>query len=147
MTVSRTEVVKQQVAAQWERRAPRFDEDCGQSIRTPAGRAAWDRILGLVLAGRGILHALDAGCDVLPGPIDFLHAAIPVTPCDAVLLDGDAAARVERARRKPSGVSMATVFSGRGGGVDRFLAHLESARGSAAGRIPTDSAQSQHKER
>ncbi len=57
-----TDVVKQQVAAHWDRRAPRFDDDFGHSIRTPAERAAWDRILDLVLGGRGVLHALDAGC-------------------------------------------------------------------------------------
>ncbi len=57
-----TDVVKQQVAAHWDRRAPSFDEDFGHSIRTPAERAAWDRILDLVLAGRGRLDALDAGC-------------------------------------------------------------------------------------
>ena len=57
-----TDVVKQQVAAHWDRRAPSFDEDFGHSIRTPAERAAWDRILDLVLAGRGKLDALDAGC-------------------------------------------------------------------------------------
>ncbi len=62
MTPGETDVVKQQVAAHWDRRAPSFDEDFGHSIRTPAERAAWDRILDLVLAGRGALDALDAGC-------------------------------------------------------------------------------------
>lgn len=63
MTPSRhPDVVKRQVAAHWDRRAPNFDEDFGHSIRTPAERAAWDRILDLVLAGRGRLDALDAGC-------------------------------------------------------------------------------------
>ncbi len=56
------DAVKQQVAAHWDRRAPHFDEDFGHSIRTPAERAAWDRILDLVLAGRGQLQALDVGC-------------------------------------------------------------------------------------
>ena len=55
------DVVKQQVAAHWNRRAAHFDEDFGHSIRTPAERAAWDRILDLVLAGRGPLEALDVG--------------------------------------------------------------------------------------
>ncbi len=54
--------VKQQVAAHWDRRAPHFDEDFGHSVRTPLERAAWDRILDLVLAGRSALDALDAGC-------------------------------------------------------------------------------------
>lgn len=57
-----TDVVKRQVAAHWDRRAPHFDADFGHSIRTPAERAAWDRILDLVLPGRGALEALDAGC-------------------------------------------------------------------------------------
>jgi ubiquinone/menaquinone biosynthesis C-methylase UbiE len=56
------DAVKQQVAAHWDRRASHFDEDFGHSIRTAAERAAWDRILDLVLAGRSQLDALDAGC-------------------------------------------------------------------------------------
>jgi len=43
------DIVKQQVAAHWDRRAAGFDEDFGHSIRTPAERSAWDRILDLVL--------------------------------------------------------------------------------------------------
>src|SRR5712692_8593206 len=62
MTPDRMNVVKQQVAAHWDRRAPHFDEDFGHSIRTPAERAAWDRILDLILPARGGLDALDAGC-------------------------------------------------------------------------------------
>jgi len=54
--------VKQQVAAHWNRRAPGFDADFGHSIRTTAERAAWDRILDLVVGGRGCLDALDVGC-------------------------------------------------------------------------------------
>src|ERR1700716_1723615 len=54
--------VKQRVAAHWGRRAPGFDADFGHSIRTDAERAAWDRILDLVVGGRGTLDALDAGC-------------------------------------------------------------------------------------
>src|SRR5216684_6941284 len=62
MTSGQPDDVKRQVAAHWDRRAPRFDDDFGHSIRTPAERAAWDRILDLVLGGRSVLHALDAGC-------------------------------------------------------------------------------------
>ena len=54
--------VKQQVAAHWDRRAAHFDADFGHSIATPAERAAWDRIMDLVLAGRAALDALDVGC-------------------------------------------------------------------------------------
>ena len=57
-----SDMVKQQVAAHWQRRAAHFDHDFGHSIRTAAERAAWDRILDLVLAGRRRLDALDAGC-------------------------------------------------------------------------------------
>jgi ubiquinone/menaquinone biosynthesis C-methylase UbiE len=62
VSVSRTDVVKQQVAAHWNRRAAHFDEDFGHSIRTAAERAAWDRILGLVVPQRGAVDALDVGC-------------------------------------------------------------------------------------
>jgi hypothetical protein len=59
--------------------------------------------------------------------IDFLHAAIPTTYCDAVLLDGATWDRVERARQKlkGTGITIATAFPGRGDGVERFLTHLE----------------------
>jgi len=57
-----TDVVKQQVAAHWDRRAPTFDDDFGHSIRTPAERTAWDRILDLVLRERTPGDALDVGC-------------------------------------------------------------------------------------
>jgi len=57
-----TDDVKLQVAAHWNRRAPGFDADFGHSIRTAAERAAWDRILDLVVGGRGSLDALDVGC-------------------------------------------------------------------------------------
>ncbi len=56
------DVVKQQVAAHWNRRAPGFDDDFGHSIRTAAERAAWDRILDLILPARAKLDALDVGC-------------------------------------------------------------------------------------
>jgi len=62
MTSGDTDEVKQQVAAHWGRRAAHFDEDFGHSIKTPAERAAWDRILDLVLDGHGVLDALDVGC-------------------------------------------------------------------------------------
>src|SRR5271169_2520769 len=62
MTPTQSDPVKQQVAAHWGRRAAHFDEDFGHSIRTAAERAAWDRIFGLVLAGRSALDVLDAGC-------------------------------------------------------------------------------------
>src|ERR1700674_4000922 len=62
MTSVQSDPVKQQVAEHWGRRAAHFDEDFGHSIRPNAERGAWDRIRDLVLAGRGVLDALDAGC-------------------------------------------------------------------------------------
>lgn len=62
MSLSQTDPVKQQVAAHWNRRAPHFDEDFGHSIRTAAERAAWDRILDLVVPKGGALEVLDVGC-------------------------------------------------------------------------------------
>jgi len=54
--------VKRQVAAHWDRRAAQFDDDFGHSIRTPAERAAWDRILDLVVPKGPALDVFDAGC-------------------------------------------------------------------------------------
>jgi 2-polyprenyl-3-methyl-5-hydroxy-6-metoxy-1,4-benzoquinol methylase len=62
MISAQTDPVKQQVAAHWDRRAAHFDEDFGHSICTPAERAAWDRILDLILPAAGALEALDIGC-------------------------------------------------------------------------------------
>ncbi len=62
MSSGDTDFVKEQVAAHWGRRASGFDDGFGHSIRTPAERAAWDRIFDLVLTRRGPLEALDAGC-------------------------------------------------------------------------------------
>jgi SAM-dependent methyltransferase len=62
MSSGDTDFIKEQVAAHWGRRAPGFDDGFGHSIRTPAERAAWDRIFDLVLTGRGSLDTLDAGC-------------------------------------------------------------------------------------
>jgi len=61
MTIVQADPIKQQVATHWDRRAAHFDEDFGHSIKTPAERAAWDRILDLVLAGSDALLALDVG--------------------------------------------------------------------------------------
>jgi ubiquinone/menaquinone biosynthesis C-methylase UbiE len=99
-----TDVVKQQVAAHWNRRAPHFDEDFGHSIRTPAERAAWDRIFALVLSGRSALDALDVGCGT--GFLSFELAARGhrVTGVDF------AAAMIAEARRKAGGHAAAVRF-------------------------------------
>jgi SAM-dependent methyltransferase len=62
MSSTHPDPIKEQVAAHWNRRAAHFDDDFGHSIRTIAERAAWDRILALVLPQLGQLDALDAGC-------------------------------------------------------------------------------------
>ena len=56
------DIVKQQVAAHWGRRAAHFDADFGHSIHTAEERAAWDRVFGLALGGRERLDTLDIGC-------------------------------------------------------------------------------------
>jgi ubiquinone/menaquinone biosynthesis C-methylase UbiE len=94
--------VKEQVAAHWDRRAPHFDEDFGHSIRTPAERAAWDRIFDLVLAGRGALDALDVGCGT-----GFLAFELAVRGHHVTAVDF-APAMIAEARRKAAdrGVSI-----------------------------------------
>ena len=62
MNSAHADPVKQQVAAHWDRRAAHFDEDFGHSIGSPAERAAWHRILDLVIPSDAPLDAFDAGC-------------------------------------------------------------------------------------
>jgi len=99
-----TDVVKQQVAAHWNRRAAGFDEDFGHSIRTPGERAAWDRILALVVPKRAGLEALDVGCGT--GFLSFELAARGhrVTGIDF------APAMLAEARRKAEGQGAAVRF-------------------------------------
>jgi ubiquinone/menaquinone biosynthesis C-methylase UbiE len=104
MTTERTDVVKQQVAAHWNRRAAHFDEDFGHSIRTPAERAAWDRILDLVLAGRRALETLDAGCGT-----GFLSFELAARGCRVTGVDF-APAMIAAARRKAAERSVSIRF-------------------------------------
>jgi ubiquinone/menaquinone biosynthesis C-methylase UbiE len=89
-----TDSVKQRVAAHWDRRAPHFDEDFGHSIRTPAERAAWDRIFDLVLRGQDAVDALDVGCGTGFLTLEFAGRGHRITGVDF------ARAMLAEARRK-----------------------------------------------
>jgi ubiquinone/menaquinone biosynthesis C-methylase UbiE len=56
------DIVKQNVALHWGKRAAHFDQDFGHSISSPEERTAWDRVFALALGGRQGLEALDVGC-------------------------------------------------------------------------------------
>src|SRR5436309_11801117 len=98
------DVVKQQVAAHWNRRAPDFDADFGHSVRTAAERAAWDRILDLVLPGLGPLDALDAGCGTGFLSFELASRGHRVTGVDF------APAMIAEARRKAAERGAAVTF-------------------------------------
>src|SRR5262244_2676117 len=104
MTSDRIDAVKQQVATHWNRRAPSFDDDFGHSIRTTGERAAWDRILDLVLDGRARLEALDVGCGT-----GFLALELAARGHHVVGVDF-ASAMIEEARRKAAARGLSVRF-------------------------------------
>jgi ubiquinone/menaquinone biosynthesis C-methylase UbiE len=104
MTSDHTGRVKQQVATHWNRRAPSFDDDFGHSIRTPGERAAWDRILALVLEARPGLDALDVGCGT-----GFLALELAAHGHQVVGVDF-APAMIEEARRKAAARDLSVRF-------------------------------------
>src|SRR6516162_1983442 len=104
MSSVQSDPVKQQVAAHWGRRAANFDEDFGHSIRTEAERAAWDRILDLVLASRKTLDALDVGCGTGFLSLELVTRGHRVTGVDF------APAMLAEARRKAAELGAAIHF-------------------------------------
>src|SRR5881275_3206055 len=96
--------VKRQVAAHWNRRAPGFDEGFGHSIATDAERAAWGRIIDLVLDGRSGIEALDIGCGTGFLSLEMAGRGHRVTGVDF------APAMLAEARRKAAAQSLAVRF-------------------------------------
>jgi ubiquinone/menaquinone biosynthesis C-methylase UbiE len=98
--------VKRQVAAHWDRRAAHFDEDFGHSIGSPAERAAWNRILALVIPAGGPLDALDVGCGT-----GFLTLELAARGHRATGIDF-APAMIARAREKAAAQGLGARFDG-----------------------------------
>lgn len=90
--------VKQRVAAHWDRRAAGFDDGFGHSIRTADERAAWDRILDLVLAGIRRADALDIGCGT-----GFLSLELAGRGCQVTGIDFAPAMLAEAQRKAAQG--------------------------------------------
>lgn len=104
MSIADIDPVKQQVAAHWDRRAAHFDEDFGHSIHTAGERAAWDRILDLVVPKGRALDALDVGCGTGFLSLELAGRGHRVTGVDL------APAMLEAARRKASAQGLAAHF-------------------------------------
>ena len=105
MSDLQTDPVKQQVAAHWDRRAAHFDEDFGHSIGSDAERAAWDRILDLVIPAGRPLDALDAGCGTGFLSLELAARGHRVTGVDF------APAMLVAARRKAAAQGLAIRFA------------------------------------
>jgi ubiquinone/menaquinone biosynthesis C-methylase UbiE len=104
MNTIQTDPVKQQVAQHWDRRASHFDEDFGHSIATAGERAAWDRILDLVVPSGGALDAFDAGCGTGFLSLELATRGHRVTGVDF------APAMLVAARRKAAAQGLAIRF-------------------------------------
>jgi SAM-dependent methyltransferase len=104
MSDSLSDPVKEQVAAHWDRRAAHFDEDFGHSIGGPAERAAWDRILDLVIPKGGPCDALDVGSGTGFLALELAARGHRVTGIDF------APAMVARAREKAASRGLAVRF-------------------------------------
>jgi ubiquinone/menaquinone biosynthesis C-methylase UbiE len=104
MSATLSDPVKQQVAAHWDRSAAHFDEDFGHSIGSPAERAAWDRILDLVIPADGPHDALDVGSGT-----GFLALELAVRGHRVTGIDF-APAMVARAREKAAAQGIAARF-------------------------------------
>jgi ubiquinone/menaquinone biosynthesis C-methylase UbiE len=94
LTAAPADPVKALVAAHWSRRAAHFDEDFGHSIGSAEERAAWDRVLALVLPKGGPIDALDIGCGTGFLSLEFAVRGHRVTGVDF------APAMLEAARAK-----------------------------------------------
>ena len=104
MSTTHADPVKAQVAAHWDRRAAHFDEDFGHSIGSPAERAAWDRILDLVIPAGRPIDALDAGCGTGFLSLELAARGHRVTGIDF------APAMLAEARKKAAAQSLAIRF-------------------------------------
>jgi ubiquinone/menaquinone biosynthesis C-methylase UbiE len=101
---SAADPVKALVAAHWDRRAAHFDEDFGHSIGSPAERAAWDRILDLVIPLGGPYDMLDVGSGT-----GFLALELAARGHRATGIDF-APAMVARAREKAAAQGLTARF-------------------------------------
>jgi len=103
MPAALSDPVKQQVTAHWDKRAANFDSDFGHSIATAAERAAWDRILDLVLP-QAPLDALDIGCGTGFLSLELAARGHRVTGVDL------ASQMLGEARRKAAAQGRAVAF-------------------------------------
>jgi hypothetical protein len=107
------------------------DQDLGRTLRKPAKASTTQagtrdivrEIVRLILLDRRApIRRNDA--------IDLMHTVVPVSYCDVVLLDRHWCTRVEQVRRRLEAVDapfpISAAFSGRGRGLEDFLAKVES---------------------
>ncbi len=120
--VGRVETLRQEFDA---------DPDFRSAVGRPPNRLQIQR--GTRFIVRELVRALivDKGTKITRNQaIDLLHAVVPVAYCDLVLLDKHWETQVDRTRSRLNGgisIPIARVFSGKAGGLDRFLCALESS--------------------
>ena len=99
------------VAARWDGEAAAYDQQFDHQPRSPAERAAWDRVLRLIDGGRSELAVLDVGTGTGFLALEFAARGHAVTGIDL------APAMLARAQRAATASGLAVAF--RAGDAER----------------------------
>lgn len=123
VVIDRIEMMREELATESS-----FERDLRRPLAAPPKQAGTRYIIRALIK----MMLLNRGMKITRNhAIDLLHAVVPVAYCDFVLLDTHWVSQVDqmRARASSTGLSfpIASVFSRRANGLERFFTELESS--------------------